>query len=111
MFLLPVILFTAAFACLSSVVLGQEENPCNVLPPPGTGFVNDPSDCTRYFSCVAFLAFVITCPPPMYFDESRLVCDLPHLVHCSRCPGSGVHGVSLLVAQVNIIKNDNYIED
>lgn len=98
--------------CLSSLVLGQEENPCYVLPPPGTGFVNDPSHCTRYFSCVAFLAFVITCPEPMYFDETRLVCDFPHLVHCSSCPGSGVIGVSLpsFPFTVNIIRMMNKLK-
>ncbi|CRK97663.1 CLUMA_CG011048, isoform A [Clunio marinus] len=83
-----------ALICLTIKTLAQSENPCDVLPPPGDGLVNDPSSCPAYFSCVRFTPFSLECPSPFYFDPTRGVCDFPSEVDCNNCPASGILAVA-----------------
>lgn len=93
--LISVLVAVAAFLFVSSAAANLDENPCLSLPAPGHGFVNDYAGCEKYFSCIAFLPFRVSCPPGFYFDEGRSVCDLPANVNCNICPSSGIHAVRI----------------
>lgn len=58
-----------------------------------TGFVNDPRSCPAYFSCLSFLSFEVTCPPPFYFNAREQTCDYPSNANCNNCPPTGVHSL------------------
>lgn len=79
-----------AVACLVSCAMAQ--NLCDAIIPAGSdGFLNDPSACANYFSCVNGTAFRISCPAPfVYFNET---CTTRTPENCQICPEVGISQV------------------
>ena len=65
------------------------QNPCDAIIPVGSnGFVNDPSACANYFSCVSGQPYRISCPFPfVYFNQT---CTARTAENCQICPATGV---------------------
>lgn len=62
-------------------------NPCEGITQ---GFVNDFSDCSRYFSCLNGVARPITCPDNRWFALEPLGCHPANSIDCDRCPAAGI---------------------
>jgi hypothetical protein len=82
-------------AVLFSLVLARaeadSENPCEGLD---LVFVNDPSSCGAYFSCVSGRAFQLTCNNGRWFYyRPEVGCHLPNSVPCQICPATGISRV------------------
>ncbi|CRK93298.1 CLUMA_CG006841, isoform A [Clunio marinus] len=48
-------------------------NPCDSLTA-GTGTIADPDDCSKYYTCIAFLSFSSTCRSYQVFDSVKKTC-------------------------------------
>lgn len=68
--------------------MAQNQNPCDSIIPAGSdGFLNDPSACANYFSCVNGVAYRIACPFPLvYVNET---CATRTAENCQICPETG----------------------
>lgn len=59
------------------------ENPCAYVM---SGFKNDYTSCSHYFSCVQGFAFRQQCPFGLIFNENNLKCEPEETVKCVPCP-------------------------
>lgn len=46
------------------------------------GYFSDPEHCDRFYRCHAGQSYSFDCPPGLYFDETKLVCNYLDLVDC-----------------------------
>ena len=91
--LLKVLTFVCLVSC--STALPALES----CPLIGGGFVNDPSGCPNYFSCVKGKMFPLTCPSPLFFNPADSTCAIPEAVDCKRCPATGIIRVLRIVSE------------
>jgi len=55
-------------------------------PPSIDGNFPDPSDCSKYITCVAGVPSCFSCPPGLYYDQLSDRCDFPQFVDCGSRP-------------------------
>lgn len=48
-----------------------------------------PVDCQSYYYCIDGQCYLQTCPPELFFDPTRNVCDLPENTPCGTGEGGG----------------------
>lgn len=58
-------------------------------------FVNDYTDCSRYYSCLNGVGLSITCPDGRWFHPDPAGCYEAESVPCLRCPSEGVINVGV----------------
>lgn len=76
------------FVCLVSCALALPA--LITCPATGGGFVNDPSGCAKYFSCVEGFPISQTCPTPLLFNTADSSCAPKEIANCQTCPPTGV---------------------
>ena len=86
------------FVCLVSYAIAVPA--LTACPATGGGFVNDPSDCAKYFSCVEGFQISQTCPTPLVFNIADSTCAPKDVVGCQLCPLTGVS---------RVMRNDSWI--
>ncbi|XP_034481447.1 probable GPI-anchored adhesin-like protein PGA55 [Drosophila innubila] len=58
----------------------EEISECNSLP--SGSYLRDPRSCNRFYICSNGRAISRSCPPSLYFDIQKRVCNFPSLVKC-----------------------------
>lgn len=95
--LILVLLTSITFVCLVSCIMAQNNpilHPCDVLiPRGGNGFADDPSGCSRYYSCNQGVFTPVSCPAGFHFHAVSQTCIPESLSECQTCPLTGVSRV------------------
>ena len=81
-----------SFVCLVSCAMALPA--LSACPETGGGFVNDPSGCAKYFSCVDKVQFPLTCPTPLQFNIADSSCSTKEIANCKVCPATGISRVT-----------------
>lgn len=90
------LLKSLTLVCLVGCVLAQNTtvHPCDVLIPRGSsGFANDPSGCSRYYSCNFGVFTSVSCPLGFHFAEDIQSCIPEKYSECRVCSGNGTSQV------------------
>lgn len=69
-----------------------QANPCEGLH---NVFLNDHTDCSRYYSCFNGLYQIMTCQDGRWFGLDPPGCYLPNTITCDRCPSEGIINVPI----------------
>lgn len=86
--------------CAFGTALAQD-NPCidpvTQAPIPGLTFVNDPSGCDKYITCIAGIPYNVTCPEGYHYfeDLSEQLCIPIAESDCFDCPATGISYVQV----------------
>lgn len=82
--------------CAFGAALAQD-NPCvdaTGTPLPGLIFVNDPSGCDKYITCIAGIPYNMTCPEGYHYFEDTTnndqYCISVAESDCFDCPATGI---------------------
>lgn len=64
-----------------SIMFGGPQGFCMDKP---NGHYHNPADCAEYFSCSDGTTYKIRCPPNLYYNAHRDVCDWHRNAHCTQ---------------------------